>query len=163
MVTFNFATLLRHTLLLLLLTLVSSSTTLLRHSKKDPSGPTILQNDGQLAGKRPILESNPSNGEKRFPKRNPFTHDPEKDQKEAAPPLPFSQTTSDNTAYGISSVDTGRSFPIGSAYSTDAPYQWKATPPEGVPNQFGVTQEQDDAAGDTSAPDWQNQKPAAAL
>ena len=117
------------------------------------------QHDGLLASKRPILESNPSNGEARFPKHNPFTSNPETDSPSVAPPLPFSQMTPEAATYGISAVDTGNSFPLGSPANLESPYPMTASPPSGVPNENGVTIEQDEQVGDTSGPLWENSIP----
>ena len=138
-------------ILLLALSLISSSTStstsLRRHHNPRP---TTIQNSGLLASIRPILESNPTNGENRFPRRYPTTSS--EDDVSTAPPVPFQPMNADTASYGISSVDSGHSFPIGSPLINDGGYPLGATPDPGVPNLEGVTQAQEDNLGDTSPP-----------
>jgi hypothetical protein len=145
----------RHIPFLLALISISSSSALsLRHHD-----PGFDSSAGMLASIRPVLESNPTKGENRFPKRNPFTSS--EDDVSTAPPVPFQPMNADTASYGISSVDSGHSFPIGSPLISDGGYPLLATPDPGVPNLNGVTKEQEDNLGDTSPPNWKPPKSAA--
>jgi len=105
---------------------------------------STLENSGMLASRRPILESNPSIGDDRFPRRNPFTGI-EADGS-IAPPLPFVPVSSNG-------IDPSHSFPIGQTATIGDGFPLTATPPEGIPNLGGVTNQQEDNF-DTSAPNY---------
>ena len=134
----------------LLLTLVHS-----KHLRKEPTPQENPSGSNMLASKRPILESNPSHGNPRFPKHFSTISDPENDQPSVPPPVPFSQMNPADGALGISAVDTGQSFPIGTPYVEGAGYPLTAKPPGGIPNLMGVSEKDDENAGDNSPPNWQ--------
>ena len=131
---------------LLLISIGSSSSTLLRRDR-----PSILQNDQMLASHRSIIESNPTNGENRFPAHSPFTGQTDRSDPITPPPLPFQPMTADAASHGISAVDTGHSFPLGAPLINGEGYPLTATPPPGIPNMGGVPASIEDNMGDNTA------------